>query len=187
MKDIYQNCPLFENEQYLLRLISYEDLADLLKVYSDPKSVPLFNSDNCNGDDFHYTTMERMRQAIDFWLWEYGNRMYVRMSIIDKGTRCAVGTTELFVRTATDYFTDCLLLRLDLRSDFERSMAIEEILGLIFEQALPYFPCKMIATKAIPVATQRIEALKRLGFVPTEEKVIGHGGIEYGDYFVKAN
>ena len=33
-----------------------EDKADLLKVYSDEKSVPFFNSDNCGGDDFYYTT-----------------------------------------------------------------------------------------------------------------------------------
>ncbi len=184
MKDIYQNCPLFENEQYLLRLISYEDLADLLKVYSDPKSVPLFNSDNCNGDDFHYTTMERMRQAMDFWLWEYGNRMYVRMAIIDRDTQCAIGTTELFVRTATDYFTDCLLLRLDLRSDYERVDELWKILTLIFEEVLAYFPCKMIATKAPHFALERIAALRKLGFAVTEEKVIGRGGVEYGDYYV---
>lgn len=120
MKDIYESCPKFTNEHYLLRLVAYEDMEDLLKVYSDPAAVPLFNSDNCNGDDFHYTTRERMRKAIDFWLWEYGNRMYVRLSIIDRCTQCAIGTTELFVRTAADYFTNCLLLRLDLRSDYEK-------------------------------------------------------------------
>lgn len=187
MKDIFELCPQFENQHYLLRLVANKDMDDLLKVYSDPAAVQLFNSDNCNGDDFHYTTQERMQKAIVFWLWEYGNRMYVRLSIIDQDTQCAIGTTELFVRTADDYFTDCLLLRLDLRSDYECATAIEEILGLILEQALPYFPCKLIATKAIPTATERIAALDRLGFAATEEKVIGHGKIEYGDYFIKAN
>ena len=33
--DVYQNCPDFENEHYLLRLVKKEDKYDLLKVYSD--------------------------------------------------------------------------------------------------------------------------------------------------------
>lgn len=187
MKDIYENCPQFESQHYLLRLVSHEDVVDLLQVYSDPSAVPLFNSDNCNGDNFHYTTHERMRQAIDFWLWEYGNRMYVRMAIVDQLSCNAIGTIELFVRTAADYFTDCLLLRLDLRSDYERTAVIEEILRLIFEKALLYFPCKMIATKAIPTATERIAALTSSGFAATEEKVVGHGGVAYGNYWEKWN
>ena len=60
--DVYQNCPDYENEHYLLRLVKIEDKADLLKVYSDEKAVPFFNSDNCGGDDFHYTTESRMEQ-----------------------------------------------------------------------------------------------------------------------------
>ena len=36
----------FENEKFLLRLISTDDIVDLLKVYSDPDAVPFFNSDN---------------------------------------------------------------------------------------------------------------------------------------------
>ena len=71
MVDVYKNCPNYENEYYMLRLTNKEDKADLLKVYSDEKSVPFFNSDNCGEDDFHYTTENRMGQAIEYWLWEY--------------------------------------------------------------------------------------------------------------------
>ena len=67
----YENCPVFEDDKYMIRLLKKEDLDGLLKVYSDEKSVPFFNSDNCDGDDFHYTTKERMAQAIDYWLFEY--------------------------------------------------------------------------------------------------------------------
>ena len=45
MRDVYEYCPEFENEKFLLRLISAEDSNDLLKVYSDPDAVPFFNSD----------------------------------------------------------------------------------------------------------------------------------------------
>ena len=51
----YEKCPVYENENYLLRMVRKEDKEDLLKVYSDEKAVPFFNSDNCGGDDFHYT------------------------------------------------------------------------------------------------------------------------------------
>lgn len=45
-----------------LRIVSQEDYSDLLKVNSDKKSVPFFNSDGCHGDDFHYTTESRMKK-----------------------------------------------------------------------------------------------------------------------------
>ena len=57
--NVYEDCPVFQNERYVLRLVEDGDIGDLLKVYSDVKAVPLFNGDNCNGDDFHYTTPER--------------------------------------------------------------------------------------------------------------------------------
>lgn len=57
MKDVYRECPQFENSNYCLRLISPEDTADLWKVYSDEKAVPFFNGDNCHGDDFHYRSL----------------------------------------------------------------------------------------------------------------------------------
>lgn len=117
--DVYENCPIYENEYYMLRMTNKEDKADLLKVYSDEKSVPFFNSDNCGGDDFYYTTEKRMEQAIEFWHWEYDRQGFVRWTIVSKETNEAVGTIELFHREAEDYFTNCGLLRLDIRSDYE--------------------------------------------------------------------
>lgn len=43
----------------------------------------------------------------------------------------------------------------------------------------------MIATKALPIATERIEALKELDFLPTENKLIGYDGTEYLSYYFK--
>lgn len=184
MTDIYKHCPEFENTRYLLRFTRTEDCADLLKVYSDEKAVPLFNSDNCHGDDFHYTTMVRMKQAIDFWLFSYENRFFVRWTIIDKLQNEAIGTIELFHRDAEDSFTNCGLLRLDLRSDHENSVEIKEILSLIIPETYQLFSCDKIATKAVPQATERIAALEKFGFEPYCEKLIGHDGTEYGDYYI---
>ena len=35
MEEIYRSCPEFENNDYILRMVSQEDRLDLLKVYSD--------------------------------------------------------------------------------------------------------------------------------------------------------
>lgn len=66
--NIYKKCPEVQNESFLLRLVTQEDCEELLKVYSDGKAAALFNSDNCNGDDFYYTSLERMREALSFWI-----------------------------------------------------------------------------------------------------------------------
>lgn len=58
--NIYEECPVLENDLFLLRMVEENDVKDLLKVYSDINAVPLFNSDNCHGDNFYYETIERM-------------------------------------------------------------------------------------------------------------------------------
>ncbi len=187
MKDVYEQCPTLENENFKLRLVEKADAPDLLKVYSDEKAVPLFNSDNCDGDDFHYTTLERMEEAIAFWLWAYKDRGFVRWSILDKASNEAVGTIELFHRESQDYFNHCGLLRLDLRSDYERKDRIVEILSLIMEQAYVLFDCTMLATKAIPSAVERRMALEALGYEEKKEMLISPEGTpkggKYGDYW----
>lgn len=184
MEDVYKNCPVFENENYILRMVSQEDKIDLLKVYSDEKAVPFFNSDNCGEDDFHYTTEKRMEQAIEYWLWEYSRQGFVRWTIVSKVANEAIGTIELFHREASDYFTNCGLLRLDIRSDYEILGEIINILELIIEPTYTLFHCNKIATKAIASATERIKALNDLSFELTDEKLIGHDGTKYDSYFV---
>lgn len=68
---VYENCPVLENDKYLLRFVKKDDASDLLKVYSDKHALPFFNSDNCDGDNFYYSSVERMEKAIDFWLSSY--------------------------------------------------------------------------------------------------------------------
>lgn len=185
MTNPYETCPIFENENYCLKFVDASDAEDLLRVYSDEKAVPFFNSDNCNGDDFYYTSLERMQEAIAFWQREYEKRYYVRWSIFDKNAHCAVGTIELFHRKAEDFFNACGLLRLDLRSDYEQEAAIFEILSLIIPQAFALFECEMLATKVPPFATERMAALARFGFAATPEKLIGgHDKRAYGDYSI---
>ena len=185
MLNPYEKCPKYENENYMLRMVSKKDKEDLLKVYSDEKAVPLFNSDNCGGDDFHYTTETRMEQAIEYWLWEYGRQGFVRWTIVSKTDNKAIGTIEVFNRKADDYFNNCGLLRLDLRSDYEQEESIFEILSLIVPSVFELFNCQIIATKVPHFASERKLAIVRLGFVASEEKLIGgHDKKTYTDYYV---
>ena len=183
--NVYESCPVFMNERFLLRMTAEQDCADLLKVYSDEKAVPFFNSDNCNGDDFHYRTAERMAQAISFWIFSYQNRYFVRWSIIDRITNEAVGTVELFHRDSDDSFTNTGLLRLDLRSDYETEETIESLVSLIQEFAYDWFACDTVTTKAVPEARVRRAVFIRMGFEESKEMLRGHDGTCYGSYFVR--
>lgn len=100
-----------------------------MKVYSDKKALPFFNSDNCGEDDFYYTTEERMEQAINYWLYEYDREGFVRWAIVSKETDEVIGTIELFHRDAEDYFTDCGLLRPTkaIESATERIQALKSL------------------------------------------------------------
>lgn len=180
----YEKCPVFENENYLLRFVEADDAPDLLLVYSDEKAVKLFNSDNCV-DNFHYTSLERMQKAIEFWQLEYQKKYYVRWTIFDKNVHHAIGTVELFNRKADDYFNDCGLLRMDLRSDYEQTDKISELLSLILVPAFDLFECQMIATKVPAFAVERKIAVEKSGFVLSGEKLTGgHDQKSYTDYYV---
>lgn len=181
--DIYERCPEFASPRFLLRQVRMEDWADLLTVYSDPASVPLFNADNCIGD-FYMTREQDMKNCISFWLQEYGMRYYIRWSVVDRAASRAVGTIELFHRTAGDFYNHVGLLRLDLRSDYETEDVICEILSCLLPPAFGLFDCETMASKIRPLGHIRREALSRMGFRACPEPLIGHDGTEYGDYYV---
>jgi len=185
MNNVYQSCPQYHNGPYHLRLVASNDCDDLLQVYSDSQAVPLFNSDNCGGDDFHYTTKERTQAAIDYWLAEYAQQGFVRWTIIDQRIDTAIGSIELFHRDAADYFDNCGVLRLDLRSDYEQATEIEQLLSPLVTASFDLFNCDKLATKIIKTATARTLAFTDLGFTPTNEPLVGHDGTLYGDYWVK--
>ncbi len=48
-QNVYQSCPVLENERFMLRLLEEKDAKELLRVYSDKRALPFFNSDNCHG------------------------------------------------------------------------------------------------------------------------------------------
>lgn len=184
MVNPYKNCPEFENRNYLIRLVEATDAPELFLVYSDEKAVPYFNSDNCFGN-FYCELTEYVQGMVDSWITEYKEQHFVRWAIIDKNINKAIGTIELFNRKAEDYFNNCGLLRLDLRSDYECEENIYEILSLITQPAFELFNCEMIATKIPSFAVERKKAAERLNFKESKEKLIGGDDKRaYTNYYV---
>lgn len=180
MKSVYEECPVYKKGLITLRKTNNEDLEELLECYSDEKAVPLFNSDNCNGDNFNYTTIEQMGQAIEFWEASYKDKEFVRWTVILKDTNKKLGTIEMFHRNADDEFNHYGILRIDLQSKYEIQSIIEEILTISNEYFFEVFEVKGILTKAIQKAEERICALKKAGFKPVYKKVMG-----YDDYYCR--
>lgn len=178
--DIYKECPIYTTDKLTLRLTSLDDTKELLKCYSDERAVPLFNSDNCNGDDFHYTTIERMEEAIKFWQFSYENRYFVRLTVILNETKEKIGTIEIFNRQANDEFNNIGVLRIDLQSKYEKKQYIDEILDVSNEYFYGAFGVETIITKAIPEAIERIASLKSKGYVVLNKKFM-----VYDDYFIR--
>ena len=181
--NIYENCPVLESGKFLVRLFENSDCDDLLKVYSDKTALPFFNSDNCNGDNFYYATKERMEEALAFWKLSYENGWFVRLSIIDKEISCVIGTVELCLRVSEDEFNHMGILRVDVRSDYERSDVLFEIFSLITPRLSQLIGCCGALTKAPIYAVERIEALEKVGFTKSEHLLMGKNGFAYDGYW----
>jgi hypothetical protein len=169
-KNVYEECPIYKNELITLRKTNEEDLEELLKCYSDEKAVQLFNSDNCHGDNFYYTTPEKMRQAIEFWEYSYKNKYFVRWTVILNDTNEKIGTIEMFHRLAEDEFNHYGVLRIDLQSKYERQDIIESILTISNKFFYSDFDVKAILTKAVPIANERIKVLNKMGYRSVNKK-----------------
>ena len=63
MINVYEQCPVYKTESFILRLVKIEDAEALLKCYSDKDTVSKMNSDYCTSD-FFYTTKNEMEQCI---------------------------------------------------------------------------------------------------------------------------
>lgn len=158
MTDPYKTALTYESVFFTLRLVEESDASDLLKCYSDPKSAPIFNSDNCTSD-FIFNSEEEMLKMIQFWLSEYKDGGYVRFSIVDQMSKKAIGTIELFARK-----DKIGMLRLDLASAYEKDSRIQDILRLIETDVHHDFELKGMMTKIVSDAKCRYNVFKRNGY-----------------------
>lgn len=179
--DVYTHCPVLTGPNLTLKQVEMVDAEELLLCYSDEKALPFFNADNCNGDDFHYTTLSRMQEAILFWQDSYEDKCFVRFAITDTHTGETFGTVEMFHRVKEDAFNHCGVLRLDLRSDAEIPVRIEEILYLANRYFYDLFGVNVLITKCVPEAETRAVCLRRFGYQKSSDKYLG----QYSDYYVR--
>jgi len=173
--DPYSKCPEYESKTFLLRLVSMDDAEDLLKCYSSPEAQRFFNPDNCTSD-FRYSSLDEMRQCIQFWIDAYKSRSFIRYSIIDKHIGAAVGTIEIFGGDRNGERTERGVLRIDIRTEYENEVFLFELLK-IADSFFYDFNTEKFVTKAIPEAIHRIDALANVGYVPYISK--------YEHYFMK--
>lgn len=156
MLNIYEHCPIYETESFVLRLVRLEDAEALLTCYSDKEMVSQMNSDYCTSD-FFYTTKEEMEQCIRFWLEEYEKKYYVRFAVIPKAENQAVGTVEILGGEAG-------VLRIDLAKEYETEKTIIEIVKLAIHTFSEDFRIESIKIKTANTP-ERIKWLEALGFV----------------------
>lgn len=180
MKNVYEECPTYQKGRVTLRQTNIHDAQELLKCYSDEKSVPFFNSDNCHGDDFHYTTMERMQRAIDFWDFSYQKKHFVRWTVLLNDTDEKIGTIEMFHRIADDQFNHYGILRIDLQSPHETHAVIDELIEIASENFYEVFDVEAILTKTFPNAAERTASLVKKGYHPINQKFM-----VYDNYYVR--
>lgn len=177
----YDACPIYENNEFLLRLVTLEDAHALLACYGNETAFPFFNSDNCNSD-FNYNTLAEMTDCINFWLQEYANRYYVRFAIFSKTANLVIGTIEIFNRGQLANYHNVGMLRIDICPNFENTTALESLLHLIHREIPRAFELEYLLTKAIPKANERIEALTARGYQPVPDKSL----LPYSDYYLKS-
>lgn len=154
--DPYITCPSYETESFILRLIDQKDTEQLLRCYSDKSAVQLMNADNCN-NDFYYPTPEQMQEAVDFWIFSYQSRYFIRLTIVDKASMEAVGTIEIFGGGIGVY-------RVDLIPRYEKADYLKELYRLAEKEFFHMLQNERIVTKAVDDAKERRHALTECGW-----------------------
>jgi len=161
----------FESGHFRLRLVAESDAEDLLECYADPQAQKYFNNDPHTRNDFWQGCgKERMLQCIRSWREEFERKSFVRFSILDQQRGKAVGTIEMYDKLARENrrkYAGWSMLRIEIASAYETTAHIGELLSL-FDTVdfFGLFHVRLILTKAVPEAAQRIEALRNAGYAP---------------------
>ena len=75
------------------------------------------------------------------------------------------------------------ILRVDVRSDYEREDFLYEVFSLITPELGEMLGCKGVLTKAPIYAVDRINAIQKAGFKKSEQLLIGKNGYAYDGYW----
>jgi len=173
--DPYARCPEFETEHMKFRQVREEDAEELLHAFYGDLSEWMFYGQEMTNRIFasRHATVDEMRRCISVWLDEYRNKYYIRFSVIDKTTKKAIGTIEVFNNAGSK---DDSYLHIDLSAPYETQQFISELLALADKELFKIFNIKNLLIQAVPAAKERIAALQTYGYRPYECKA---GGIHY--------
>ena len=164
----FDDCPVYKTHNLICRLVDETDAHDLYICYNDKVTLSHMNNDNCGGD-FNCPSVDFMRDVILSWHKEYNNRRYIRWSVADVKSNCAIGTIELAPIPWGRWFfgksKPLGIFRIDLRSDYETETIFSELMGITPELAAD-FEIEEIATKALHDEVNRRNALHSHGFHP---------------------
>ena len=75
------------------------------------------------------------------------------------------------------------ILRVDVRSDYEKEAVLYEIFLLVTPELEEWLGCKGVFTKAPIYAVERIKAIQKVGFSKSEHLLIGKTGYAYDGYW----
>ena len=158
-----------------------EDCDDLLAVYSDKNACHFLLV--IIATEIILLCNERADEALEFWNMSYENGWFARFAIVDKTISKAIGTIELCLRVSEDAFNNMGILRVDVRSDYEREDILYDIIALTMPHISELLGCNGVLTKAPIYAVERIKAIQKAGFVKSEHFLVGHNGYAYDGYW----
>lgn len=179
--DAFIVCPTYETEHFKIRKLEREDAEELFSCYSDSEAARFFNGDCC-GDDFYYTDKEKFGVCVEYWLSRYTEHDFVRWSIQDKEKRCLIGTME--VCPSLKYTADGRMmgiLRIDLKSEYERQEILTELMDVLIEHSYDDFHVASIIMKIQKEAGERQKLIKKYQFVAAKEEC----NISLEDYYIR--
>jgi RimJ/RimL family protein N-acetyltransferase len=158
----FDECPIYETENFTYRLVNDNDTEDLFICYSDPVTLSHMNNDNCNGE-FRCASIDIMKDAIRRWQKDYERRTFLRWSLIKKNIGKAIGTIEIAPLPWGKWFfgkeTPVGILRIDLLSKYEQESIFTEIVGLMTTELANDFEVNQVIMKAPPNEQEKINAL----------------------------
>lgn len=178
---VFEKCPIYQSEHFLLRKMDMRDAEGLFQCYSNPDAAKYFNGDCC-GDDFYYTDFSKLMKCMEFWESRYREKDFVRFTAMDIELEKVIGMVE--VCPSYKYSADghCMgILRLDLLPEYEAGRDIQELMEMVLEHVYEDFRVNSVIMKAQEDALIRRDVLKNLHFVPAQDEC----SIPFKDYFIR--
>jgi hypothetical protein len=162
----FDECPVYETENFIFKLVNEDDAEDLFVCYSDPVTLKHMNNDNCKGE-WRPATADELKHA---WQKDYERRTFIRWSIKDRNTGKVIGTIEIAPLPWGRWFfgkkKPVGILRIDILSIYEKEAVFIEITKLMASKLANDMEVNQVIIKAPPDETEKVNALIKNQFIP---------------------